>query len=281
MGKKGKKKGKTVDWHTIISEKLLQAAFTVKPEDALLKLEQLVTHEVFPEVVDNENRQGRTALQYAAVRGHGAVVSALIAAKAGLDLACRFGHSPLHLAAWFGHTEVTKILLEARATVDLKDRLGETPLHSAAWAGQTRAVELLLNAGVPVDEMNQDRRTALHLAAFQLHREVATLLLNANASVSVEDVDGLQAHELADRQREAKAADGSRPPDIGHMLRQHAEVLECEKNIRILQSQARGPIAHEGTLRSYGLLPPIVSPAEELKLSSASVTDVKQQSFTL
>jgi len=153
MPKKGgkKKKGKTVDWHTIIGDKLLEAAFCPKPEEALRRVQQLTPHEVFPQVVDNANRHGRTALQYAAVRGHEEVVQALLDAQAGLDVTCRFGHSPLHLSAWFGHIRVTQILVDAGATVNIKDRIGETPLHSAAWAGQVAAVELLVTAGAEVD----------------------------------------------------------------------------------------------------------------------------------
>ena len=59
----------------------------MKEEDALKKLQEPLAHEVLPEVIDAENRHGRTALQYAAVRGHQGVIKALIKAKAGLDVA--------------------------------------------------------------------------------------------------------------------------------------------------------------------------------------------------
>eukprot|EP00656_Telonema_subtile_P023688 TRINITY_DN2524_c0_g1_i1.p1 TRINITY_DN2524_c0_g1~~TRINITY_DN2524_c0_g1_i1.p1 ORF type:complete len:161 (-),score=29.71 TRINITY_DN2524_c0_g1_i1:221-703(-) len=159
------------------------------------------------------------------------------------------------------------------------------------------AVQLLLKEGVPVDATNRDKRTALHLAAFQGHQDVAALLLRANAYIAAEDADGYNAEQLADRQRELKAADPKHTADIGGLIRQHADFLEREKNIRLLQSQARGFFVHENRRRGTGTLPPIaVSPVEDARSTSmqslvrqsqavsvlsTSSQSLKQRSFNL
>jgi len=93
------------------------------------------------------------------------------------------------------------------------------------------------------------------LAAFQGHLEVAELLLATGASVNMTDADGMKPHHLADRIK--KDPMSQQDGQIGNMLRKHSNIMECEKNIRILQAQKRGPVAEQGVLRNYGLLPPI------------------------
>lgn len=255
MGKKGgKKKGKTVDWHSIISEKLLLGAFAADEEDSLKRLQEPLEHEVLPEVIDAENRHGRTALQYASVRGHVEVVKRLVNAKAGLDVACHFGHSPLHLASCFGHSAAGKLLLESKANVNATDRVGETPLHSAAYAGHRQMVTHLVEHKVELDRTNLDKRTALHLAALQGHAQVVDILLQAGANSGICDADGILACDLADKYKK----DPDRPDqiDIGEKLRVHELMKQRHENIQMLQAQSRGPVCVERLLRERGELPP-------------------------
>jgi len=70
---------------------------------------------------------GRTALHFAAAKGHSAIASALIKAKADLAFADDIGNTALHMAAGYGYPEVVTVLLDAGANPDAKDNNGRSP----------------------------------------------------------------------------------------------------------------------------------------------------------
>lgn len=127
-----------------------------------------------------------TPLHEAAMRGHVAIVRALLAAGARRNprasgAICCFaqpdnndkvfkggqgGHTPLHFAARFGHSEVVHALAEAGANVNiLGGPCAEPPLHIATRHGHVSAMMALLHKGANVNAGDCNGRTALHAAA--------------------------------------------------------------------------------------------------------------------
>eukprot|EP00808_Paulinella_micropora_P020747 g583.t1 len=96
--------------------------------------------------VDLEARDGfeRTALMYAADKGHVAVAEALLQAKAAPNTQNKDGDTALILAGCFGRSEVAALLLKAKADMTLKDGNGWTVLQWAISQNETKTVVLLL-----------------------------------------------------------------------------------------------------------------------------------------
>src|SRR5689334_17597397 len=84
------------------------------------------------------DRQGRTPLHTAALRGDLAEVEQLIAADAEPSAADNNGFTPLHLAAQEGHTGAVQALLDAGAEVDRRNRFGNTALFVTVFNSRGR-----------------------------------------------------------------------------------------------------------------------------------------------
>ena len=57
------------------------------------------------------------------------------------------GRMALHYAADFGHVDVIELLVQSGADVNLPDRHGITPVLAAIWEGHVDCVKLLLEKG--------------------------------------------------------------------------------------------------------------------------------------
>jgi len=94
--------------------------------------------------IDEQDNYGATALSRAAIRGHGAVVAALLKAGAEPDLQDESGSSPLMGAAQEGFTRIGKALLKGGADPDLLNTVGQTAMHAATDLDRVPFVKLLL-----------------------------------------------------------------------------------------------------------------------------------------
>lgn len=128
------------------------------------------------------DKNGKTALHYAAYKGQFSSVRALVEAGADLDVTDENGVTPLHRAAIEGHSDIVRILLEALCSTDKKDENGNTALHEAAWNGYSKCVELLVKARCNVNLHNRTGYTSLHLAAQNCHCNTVEALLRGGAN---------------------------------------------------------------------------------------------------
>lgn len=124
---------------------------------------------------------GRTALHSAAVGGNQEVVSCLSEAGADICTLDKSGRTPLHLAADGGHQEVVYFLIEAGADKNKMDRAGQAPLHLASMKGHWGVVRRLVVAGDDKDKVDSLGRTPLHFAVLDDHRNLVRYLLDARA----------------------------------------------------------------------------------------------------
>lgn len=99
--------------------------------------------------LDAVDREGRTALFYAALDGDVDRVASLVGEGSNVDAKDGRLETPLHFAARGHHLEVVEMLLLAGAEVDPQDEHGNTPLWRAVFEaeGRLEVVRCLLRAG--------------------------------------------------------------------------------------------------------------------------------------
>lgn len=149
------------------------------------------------------DRDGWSAIHWAAEEGHHEVVSLLLKHGTNPNGISAYGTSPLHCAANGGHNEIVNELLQYGANPLMITTHGWTPLHHAAFMGHVKVVQSLLGSDERVSSSFQDTHgwTALHLAVHMRHLPTVKILL-ANPTISESrlrsDGRGLTAEEWLD-----------------------------------------------------------------------------------
>lgn len=152
---------------------------------------------VVPELLDSQDKYGRTPIYLAACRGHTEVVNYLINLNADFHIPNKEHKSPLYISAYFGYLEIANTLLRHGAQVDQTDSHRKTPLYVATYHGRSEIVDLLLEAGANVNTADKNGKTPLYVAVLHGHLALAQKLLNAGASVNRVDREGLGPLHMA------------------------------------------------------------------------------------
>ncbi|KAJ7340646.1 hypothetical protein DFH08DRAFT_874942 [Mycena albidolilacea] len=142
----------------------------------------LLTEKVFD--ANNEDVSMKTALHYAAEKGHKDIVSLLV--QRGADVSGRGVRkwTPLHFAAKNGHEFIVNFLLQERSDVNATVEEGWTALHAAAQDGHAGIVRLLCEKGGNVNATVEEGWTALHAAAQDGHAGIVRLLCEKGGNVN-------------------------------------------------------------------------------------------------
>ena len=144
--------------------------------DHLNVVEALLNEGVNMETVDDEMK--KTALYWAAEKGHLDILVALIEKGANVNHADDFKSTPLLMAAEEGHVDVVRALIDSGANIDNADNYDTTPLISAAQFGNTEVVRVLVDAGANIEHTNKDGKTALDVAQYMGDYDVVEILTN-------------------------------------------------------------------------------------------------------
>ena len=126
-----------------------------------------------PECLRYADRQGRTAMHWAALQSNAEMIVLLAFKGAAVDVRDKAGQAALHKALTHGHVETVKSLLTWGADADAPDRYGRTPLETAAGKGLVEVVALLLEHGADPNLLPQYGGTALHSAVSAAKKSAA------------------------------------------------------------------------------------------------------------
>ncbi len=96
--------------------------------------------------VDAKDKDGETALHWAACSGKVDIATFLIEKGADVDAKSNYGKTALHWAAFFGHVDFAKVLIENRADVNAKDKNNEIAVEVAIRRGYHQIAELIENS---------------------------------------------------------------------------------------------------------------------------------------
>ncbi|KAF4947724.1 hypothetical protein FSARC_13898 [Fusarium sarcochroum] len=146
--------------------------------------------------IDSNDKCDRTPLWWAATRGHEAIVKLFLdTGKVDVDAQDRKGRSPLRCAVEHGYEAIIKLLHdEGKCDLNIQDEFGQTALSWAAERGQEARVKLLLNlSGVDVKSEDGFGRTPLWLAVEKGHNAIVKMLFDTgNIDVNTRDADSDQ-----------------------------------------------------------------------------------------
>lgn len=131
--------------------------------------------------VNIAQRDGMTALHWAARLNDTETAKLLLKAGAEAKATNRYGITPLWLAAQNGNDALVDLLLAAGADPNTRQIGGETVLMTAARSGNMESVKALLRAGAEVNANEQRGQTAIMWAAAEGHAEIVDLLIQSGA----------------------------------------------------------------------------------------------------
>ncbi len=148
--------------------------------------------------INKHNKNGATALEYAALSGKEEIVKFLLSKGADPNLSSGKGfmRGPLVAAVDGKNIKVVEALLQAGAVVNAESGK-DSALASAALQGRLDMVSLLLKTGADPSHIGYGRWTALMAAARSKDADVTRVLLEAGADVNVKSLDGKTALDIA------------------------------------------------------------------------------------
>eukprot|EP00249_Psilotum_nudum_P024120 c29099_g1_i1 orf=3-1127(-) len=171
--------------------------------------------------VNDEDKQGRTALYLASARGNYWMVNVLLEAGSNVSVKNKLGLTPLLEAASGGCWDIVKILLRAGADIEARNASGQAALHIAASLGRLEVLKLLLDEGSDKHARDNHGRTPLHAAVAARHLKALTVLLQSGVDTDKRCCDGWTALHYA-------AADGNH--DAVELLLEHGANANIRNN---------------------------------------------------
>lgn len=181
------------------AERFLHAAETGDVETILLCFSKGVY------VDERDQTHNKTALHWAAEKGHVDIAQLLLDWGADLVIQDRYGETPLHYAADSGHVKAIKVICEKRPDFTTLDDRGRSALRCARDNHHKQSVQALLGfwdgTESEGDEVDAQGKTLAHWAAELGDSRICLKLLNLQSSdaMSKKDNRGLTVMDYAQK----------------------------------------------------------------------------------
>ena len=137
-----------------------------------------------PEAIALKDKDGKTALHFAAFTGRKKIVELLLAKGAEVNAKKVGGYTPLAGAVMYGHKEVAALLLEKGANIEAANNYKRTPLLLVARErGNFACAKLLIDKGADINAKDKFGATPIDLAAWRGFRPIVNLLIDKGAHI--------------------------------------------------------------------------------------------------
>ena len=140
--------------------------------------------------IDGADKDGNTALKWAAGRGDSQAVNLLLKAGANANSQNHYGSSALHEAARVSDLQGLQFLLEAGADPHQIESWGQAALHFVRGADAGNIVQCLVKAGAKVDARDLGGVSPLQLFAGRCDVKATETILNLGVDINSLDHDG-------------------------------------------------------------------------------------------
>ncbi|KAI9805277.1 MAG: hypothetical protein M1833_005730 [Piccolia ochrophora] len=151
----------------------------------------------------NHDEFHASALQYASMGGHLAVVRILLERGADINAPGDYFGTALQAAAFSGSESIVGLLLDHNADINKQggqaSSQGATPLKAACSRGHTNIVRLLLERGADIDVSCGAYSNALQSAAFNGNETITKILLDKGANINASSGNDMNALDAAIR----------------------------------------------------------------------------------
>lgn len=173
-----------MDWFRLLDRRFV-------PLGALLLIERGVE-------INSKDKEGRTPLSWAVMKGDNAVVQLLIERGADINSKDNWGETSLSWAVMKGYKSIVQLLVERKVEIESRNIWGETPLSQAAGNGHEAIIQLLIERGAEVNSRDVLGQTPLSLAMKGRHEALTQLLVERDAESDTKAFlwaigDGLEA----------------------------------------------------------------------------------------
>lgn len=176
-----------------------QDVFTAAAKGDLDQVKSLINNNKDLVYAVNDNK--KTALHFAAEKGHVDIVRFLLDSGAEVNATTAGGNTALVFAAQNGHNDVGKLLLQKGAKVDIRNKYAMTPLFFAADRGNVEMAAMLIAYGGDINAFSPLFGTPLHRAVFNGRDEMVKFLLKKKANTTIQNNTGTVLHTAAIRDR--------------------------------------------------------------------------------
>lgn len=144
---------------------------TVQQED-MGRLEWLLNEGVNPDYFDNTGDKW-TALMHAVNKRSFDFVDRLLRARANVNQLERDGWTALHFAAAYGHIAIARLLIEAGADVTIKNNVGLTPIDVAKQNKKIEILEILESA--KLNKLSPKTLEQIYLSNIEAQQQILSI----------------------------------------------------------------------------------------------------------